>query len=402
MTLLLDSLTDEQRAFADSESSDLCCLAAAGSGKTAAVAARVVRLARRGVAPWKIRVFVFTRGARDAIHSRLSLVLGAAVAAQVDVTTFHAFACRVLGCAAASEEVSEAYLRGLYQGATRLRGIPGIETVRRNLVAHEAGDESVDPKVWPTIARLLYRMGETLAVPMWDALPRAEERLADPDELDRHTVDHVIVDEAQDVTPREARVAHLLGFNLAAVGDPRQAIMGFRGAVGLWPQGEVLTLTRSFRFGANIAAFSSALCRPRDVGPTHGSVDIEDVVRVGATHDDAVLGLRGAEASAAVLCRTHDECELAARQLSNLGVRVRYAGRAEPGDDRPDQFAQAAAEGRAAVATIHAAKGREWDIVYVPSSEIEPRPSGDDAECAYVAATRARKVLLWGDVKWAR
>lgn len=413
---LLASLTDEQRAFAESAAPHLCCVAAAGSGKTAAVAARVVHLVRfRNVDPRRIRVFVFTRAARASIASRVESVLGGEVARMVDVTTFHGFACRVIGAAPASEETADAYLRSLYEGPTRVRGIPGITALREALVAHEAGTHAPEPDIARAMYRLLHRMEETASVPMWDALPRAEALLdGDADAMDRHAVSHVIVDEAQDVTPREERIARTVGGHVAAVGDPRQAIMGFRGAVGMcgvgvyahdWHGDDCLPLSRSFRFGPNIAEFANRLMPQlgdAPIEPTVGDPEIDDVVREGATHDDAIRTLRGREPSAAVLCRTHDECDFAARHLSNLGLRVRYAGRAEPGEDRPDQFADAAAAGCAAVATIHAAKGREFDAVYVPSSEIEPRPVGDDAEVAYVAATRARRMLLWGDVRWAR
>jgi superfamily I DNA/RNA helicase len=251
-------------------------------------------------------------------------------------------------------------------------------------------------------------MEETGALPMWDALPRAEAELEDPDTLDRFRRKHVIVDEAQDVTIREERVARMVGEHVAAVGDPRQAIMGFRGAVGMcgsvvYAGGHVvecLPLSRSFRFGPNIAAFATTLCGGNRK-PTWGSAEIDDAVRLGATDDDAVAALKPRPAGAAVLCRTHDECELAARRLSNLGLRVHYAGRREPGEDRPDPFAEAVSLDAAAVSTIHGAKGREFDAVYVPTSEIGPRQGGDDPQCAYVAATRARRLLLWGDVRWA-
>lgn len=409
---LFERLTLEQRAFVESDSPALCAVAAAGSGKTAAVAARVVRLVRSGIDPAQVRVFVFTRAARAEIRARAVEYLGTENADRVDIATFHGFACRVLGVAPASEEVSEAYLRSLYDGPTRRRGIPGIEAVRSGMIDHESGRAPLDADVSRALGILGQRMEETGALPMWDALPRAEAELEDPETLARHARKHVIVDEAQDVAVREERVARMVGEQVATVGDPRQAIMGFRGALGMcgahvyahtYEQThgpECLALSKSFRFGPNIAAFATALCGGR-TRPTWGSVEIEDAVRFGATDDDAVAALRPKPAGAAVLCRTHDECDFAARRLSNLGLRVHYAGRREPGDERSDPFAEAVAQDAAAVSTIHGAKGREFDAVYVPSSDIGPREGGDDPMCAYVAATRARRLLLWGGVKWA-
>lgn len=413
---LLDRLTDEQRAFAESDAAHLCCVAAAGSGKTTAVAARVVHLVRvRGVDPRQIRVFVFTRAARHEIASRVELVLGPEAARAVDVTTFHGFAARVLlraepSLLLATETTSEAYLRSLYDGPTRRRGVPGIETVRHSIVAHEAGAHNGDHDAARAVGIVLGRMAETNAVPMWDLLPRATGILEDDDALDGHLRRHVIVDEAQDVTPREEAVARRVATHVAAVGDPRQAIMGFRGAVGMCgieaagafdhrANGH-LYLTRSHRFGPSIAAAAN---RFRSIWgrPTFGNSAIDDFVLRPDNHDAVVAAHKDAPASLAVLCRTHDECHVAAAQLSNLGLRVHYAGRRDESVEAlSDPFADAVALGAAVVSTIHGAKGREFDAVYVPDSDIEPRWD-DDAECAYVAATRARKALWLGRVRWA-
>lgn len=414
---LLARLTAEQRAFAESDAPSICCHAAAGSGKTTAVAARVVHLIRvRHVEPRQIRVFVFTRAARHEIASRVADVLGPEVARAVDVTTFHGFAARVVSRAEpatsiAAETTAEAYLRSLYEGPTRRRGVPGIETVREGIAAYEAGlAGDRDPDVARTIGLLLGRMGETAAVPMWELLPRAEAILEESEALEAHWRRHVIVDESQDVTPREEAVARRTAERVAAVGDPRQAIMGFRGAVGLcgltvyggnehWSDGH-LRLSRSHRFGPGIAG-TTRMWFPWPNAPVVGNPEIADLVECDVFHDQVVHRYKGDPSGLAVLCRTHDECDFAARQLSNLGLRVHYAGRRDPGDETAtDPFDDARALNAAVVSTIHGAKGREFDAVYVPDSETDPRGI-DDAECAYVAATRARKALWFGRVRWA-
>lgn len=61
-----------------------------------------------------------------------------------------------------------------------------------------------------------------------------------------------------------------------------------------------------------------------------------------------------------------------------------------------DQFAEAAGAGKVAVATVHAAKGREWDAVVLLTSRDwpGPRPRPEELRVAFVAATRARRHLV--------
>jgi superfamily I DNA/RNA helicase len=405
---LLARLTGEQAAFAEDQSPAVCCIAAAGSGKTAALAARVVHLVRfRGIAPERVRVFVFTRAARDEIARRVASVLGGEVADRVDVTTFHSFAARVVlrdvpAAELATDALAETYLRSLYEGPLRRKGLPGITAVRDGIVAYEA-DRFEDDDVRRAVGILLGRMEETDAIPLWDLLPRCDALLEEPDFADAWQVDHVLVDEAQDVTRREERIARRTGRFFAAVSDPRQAIMGFRGAVGFCalkpfdtgPEADHHHLTRSFRFGAEIAAYANAISERLGCGPCSGDPDRVDAVGYSYTNDNAMEALKGRESGLAILCRTHDECDLAERQLSNLGLRVYYAGRAEDRGEGVDPFS--AAGDRAVIATIHAAKGREWDTVYLPSSPIFPRDM-DDLSVLYVAVTRARSLLLLGSM----
>lgn len=406
---LLAGLTDEQAAFAEAVAPAVCCIAAAGSGKTAALAARVVHLVRfRGVAPQRVRVFVFTRAARNEIARRVASVLGGEVADRIDVTTFHTFAARVVlrdvpAAELATDDLAETYLRSLYEGPLRRKGLPGISSVRAGIVAYEA-DGFEDDDVRRAVGILLGRMEETGAIPLWDLLPRCDALLEEPDFADAWQVDHVLVDEAQDVTRREERIARRVGRFFAAVSDPRQSIMGFRGARGMCalkpfdaaPDAAHLHLTRSFRFGAEIAAYANGIAERLGYGPCLGDPGREDAVGLNYTHDHALSALKGREAGAAILCRTHDECELAERQLSNLGLRVYYAGRAEDRGTGVDPFS--AAGDRAVIATIHAAKGREWETVYLPSSEIFPRDFAD-LSVLYVAVTRARSLLLLGALR---
>ena len=72
-------------------------------------------------------------------------------------------------------------------------------------------------------------------------------------------VDYVMVDEAQDMNPVQVAILRAAGVSVIAVGDSAQSIHGWRGAVDALDQfqGEIVTLSRSFRFGADIAGLAN-------------------------------------------------------------------------------------------------------------------------------------------------
>lgn len=407
---LLRSLTDEQRAFATAEGAAVCCIAAAGSGKTRAIAARVVDLVhRRGVDPAKIRVFVFTRSARSEIAARVADVLGGEVAARVDVTTFHSFAARVVvsdtpGLELAAEALEEAAIRSLYEGPTRRRGVVGVTALRAAIIRYESdAGLGCDDDEQRAVGIVLGRLSDTGAVARFDLLPRASALIEeDQAQRARWSVAHVLIDEAQDVTPREERIARMVGNRISTVADPRQSIMEFRGARGccaLKPYDvgrdeDHFFLSRSFRFGPAISAAANVVARemgfPKDTMPG----PVRDEVRRGVDATEAAAALAPYGPDAAVLCRTHDECVAAAADLEERGLPVHYIGRSEDRLDGEDPFAAARVRGAAVVSTIHAAKGREWRAVWVASGHT-PRDY-DDRRVLYVAMTRARELLLIG------
>lgn len=74
--------------------------------------------------------------------------------------------------------------------------------------------------------------------------------------------DYILIDEAQDITPATYQIVSQQHARLVFVGDPWQAIYGFRGALNalaLVRAERVLHLTESFRFGRGIAALANIL-----------------------------------------------------------------------------------------------------------------------------------------------
>ena len=253
---------------------------------------------------------------------------------------------------------------------------------------------------------------------------------------------HVAVDEFQDVNPAQFRLLEaLLGArtDLCAVGDPNQAIYGWNGADPTLlatlpdriPDLEVVHLDQNHRCTPQVVATASAALGRAVVPPPRSATADGPVPTVTAFADDrseadAVASRILARAEGgmawsdqAVLARTHDLLVGVRRALEEAGVPCRIA----PAPESPDAEAPGPATGRAArvrragrpdpgggveLATLHRAKGLEWEAVAVVGLEegfvpivhaATPAAVDEERRLLYVALTRAGRVL---ECSWAR
>lgn len=403
--VLLSSLTAEQLAAVTAEGPVVHVSAGPGSGKTTVLAARIAWLIESGVDALEILALTFTRAACSTIRSRVIAQVGP-VADQVSVRTFHEEALvHFDATAVASAHEAKAAIDSLYKGGMRRppRDIPGKKALDAAITQYEAsggglvrGDEG--NAVLLVLARLEdASLGNGTLIPTWRLVPRLLHR--GPTRKYRH----VLVDEGQDVTPAECRMAATLleagASSLYVVSDPRQAIMGWRGAAPLWPK-PTHALTRTFRFGEAIAEEANAL----KVGdPIVGSDDVADQVRTIGLEDlvEAELLDLGVERAygytCAILTRTHADADAIERLLPDHARHVQR----DPLDSLSspaDRIAQATRGGHVPILTVHAAKGQEWDrVIVIGPSTIKWGLASEDEEekrVLYVAQTRARRQLV--------
>jgi DNA helicase II / ATP-dependent DNA helicase PcrA len=279
-TSYLHGLNDDQRAAVTCTDQSVIIVAGPGTGKTRTLTVRLAHLiAAKGVAPETMLALTFTNKAAAEMKQRLLGLLGQAVADRLTIRTFHAFGALVLReageaigisptFAICSEEDRRALLKPLLpdQGDKVInQRLAEIAAAKNALLLPDSVELTTTLPVDSAFSELYGR---------YQAALRAN-RLLDFDDLLLQTVQlfarepailqryqkrfrWLAVDEYQDINLAQYWLLRLLTpptTNLCAIGDPDQAIYGFRGANRAYflqfqadfPEAKRLHLQRNYR-----------------------------------------------------------------------------------------------------------------------------------------------------------
>jgi uncharacterized protein (TIGR00375 family) len=260
-------LNPEQLAAVASPARLILVKAGPGTGKTHTLVQRVVRLVREKEGP--CTVLTFTNRAADELRERLAAELGPAAA--VFVATLHGYCLHWLRTENSELQVAGPDRRGWLMRVIR-PDADGDELAELERQLHDffhaaEPEGSVPPLLVPYFARLA---AENLididgVVPAALALLRREGRAA---VAMRRGTGHLMVDEFQDLNESQYRLIQTLAATspVFAIGDPDQAIYGFRGSSPRWffrfaqdLEAEQHVLRRNYRSGATLVAAAAAL-----------------------------------------------------------------------------------------------------------------------------------------------
>ncbi len=286
-----------QQQAIDYGAGPLMIVAGPGTGKTTTLTRRIAHLVTgRKIAPDRILAITFTDKAAQEMRQRLENLL--AQGPQPLALTFHAFCWHLLQemedehpAAIVGEEDRLFIIMGIMR-RMRADGIPTrfkpreiaarLEAAKQRLEPPEAFFESVALESPDSQFARVYRQYQTLlekenAVDYDDLILRIVRRL-EMDRLYRQALQkrfvHVLIDEYQDLNHAQYRLVKALvppHGNICVIGDPDQAIYGFRGSdtayfnrfVEDFPDAKVIHLVRNYRSTETILEASWQVIRNR-------------------------------------------------------------------------------------------------------------------------------------------
>ena len=230
----------------------------------------------------------------------------------------------------------------------------------------------------------------------------ARERVEDPDDDPQSTYAHVLIDEAQDVTPMQWRMLRRRGpqASWTVVGDPAQSSYPDhaeteKAMAEIIGRGQHRTFTLSTNYRSPSEVFDLAA---KFISQVHPDASLPDAVRstgvhprlLTATDEDYLRTLRD------------EVITLAGQVLGTIGIIVAPSRLAEItrfvlADDRLAAF-----EERLLVVTALQAKGLEYDGVVIlgPDEIVDEAPGAE--RVLYVALTRATQRLITIDIDRSR
>ncbi len=436
----------DQEAAVAAPPRPLAVVARPGGGKTRVLTRRILRLLSEGQPPERILALTFTRQAAEELAGRLARVASPA-GERVRVSTFHALGLSLLrewGCdwPVLDEDERLSLIRPLAKKAAASPSKAG-EAIARTKLNPEGRAEA---DVRSLVEEYQRALAHTQALDFEDLLARPLQ-MAAKDELKSVEAaarfDHVLVDEFQDLNRLQFAWLSLLcpqpERSLSVVGDPDQAIYGFRGAspaffedlAALRPELKRIELGRSHRCPPSIIDAARAVIAHnpgrhlplRSARPAGSKLRlaalpspkaeavfiVQEMERLlgGSSHlaidSGAADGHEGCSlADMAVLFRLHRQAEEIVEVMEQSGLPYQVAGQ-EPG--RETDALELGAE-KITLLTCHAAKGLEFPFVFIAGCEaglLPYRPPEgredifEERRLFYVALTRAREraVLTW-------
>ncbi len=459
-------LNEEQKIAVETKDRPVLVQAGPGTGKTRTLTKRIAALLKSGqTEPEAITAVTFTRKAAEEMRERLQQLLPKETADRCWVGTFHQLGVRLLDrLQDKSSEVSPTTILNeddalkLFRRAVKNAGLEyapaqipplfaEVSLLKQNLeVPGESATDSDIGRVCRSYEDLLRServldLDDLLVLPVLALRSRPEEANA----VATSFAAHLLVDEFQDVNRAQYEMVRILGGHaergLFAIGDPDQAIYGFRGAdrnlffqfTKDFPSTEVIRLTRNYRSREtvltaarqvldgqgtvpNLKAERTGGAQVRIVSLPNASLEAKFIVKsidrvmggasfysidIGTdSEEDRQLGFR----DIAVLFRLNAVGDALEEEFQASGIPYQRARKIDPKEESEELDPRAEA---VTLMTIHASKGLEFPVVfiagcedgiipYVPTDEEKGSAADLDEErrLLYVGMTRAANELI--------
>lgn len=272
---LFAGLNPQQQEAALCTDVPVVIVAGPGTGKTRTLTYRLAYLmAEQGVEPARMLAITFTNKAAAEMAARLTALVGPAIAGQVVIKTFHAFGAMMLrevgeraGLSPkfiiASDQDRQILLKRLYPewNDKEINGVLEQISAAKNQLLTPDSAELADAQFVEGYRAYEAALQQNQLLDFDDLILRPVklfESLPEVLETYRQRFRWISVDEYQDINLAQYRLLRLLTTpetNLCAIGDPDQAIYGFRGASHEYflkfqadfPNARVIHLSQNYR-----------------------------------------------------------------------------------------------------------------------------------------------------------
>lgn len=247
-------LTLEQLKAAHAFDRRAAVVAGAGAGKTRVIIERVRWLVEGGVHPSEILVITFTRAAAEEVRQRLKH--------DVRAGTFHAIALE--------GHPHEAYVLDPDESMRLMDTVNDSKESTASLAKKIR--KGAPSKSAERLKQLYQATLNAQGMIDFDGLIESLQKQADDDFSKIRQYRHILIDEAQDIDDQQLAVLlklHQRGANLFFVGDVRQCIYRWRGAIGerFLDEAERYYLTKGFRNPEDVTVASNAVAAKVYSGP---------------------------------------------------------------------------------------------------------------------------------------
>jgi DNA helicase-2/ATP-dependent DNA helicase PcrA len=260
---LLSGLDEQQLMAVQNLSSQLLIVAGPGSGKTAVLTKRIAySILERKVAPQNCLAITFTRRASKEMHDRLNLLLPNNCAA-LNIHTFHSLCFSIL-----KANFAQAGLSSEFRIASRQEMDLALEQFKSNSVL--AFDDLI-----------------VLTVKLLNERPALAQTY-------QERFKYISVDEYQDIDSKQYELIRLLApidGELCVIGDPNQAIYGFRGGDSKffksftqdYPAARVINLKNNYRSTKTIVNASNQIINSYNIVATNEQPHQKIIIHSAAT-----------------------------------------------------------------------------------------------------------------------
>lgn len=297
--------SEEQQTALTAGPGPVLVQAGPGAGKTRVLIGRMQHLLDQGIPPDRLLAVTFTRRAANEMRQRLTAALPLMRSNLPCCDTMHGIAwgrmraamkaqgreCMLLG-----DDAAQQFFRA---ANPQLAVRQASELWRQLALARECQRPLDDQSAAQAATLYAQRKSERpglLYVDYADLLDWWLEHIAamPPDQLPQH----VLVDEVQDLSPVQLAIIRRLlpgdGKGFFGIGDPDQAIYGFRGVSGqsegslrvVWPELSVFCLGRSFRSSQDVLNMARSLLHHKgQCGPLTAARQLSAQLRLFSAPD---------------------------------------------------------------------------------------------------------------------